>query len=161
MQKAHISLTDKRLKILSLLHTDGVKTIEIAKRIKKELKNIGMDINLAQVSYKEHDIWVNSLASGKFDFYLMGYKADTHQLFATDEAVNNKPEIYLLLAPLFSSSGEANFTGYRNIKVDNLLSQVEQTNPLLNEEREPKLKTANKIIYKDLPVIVLFYIEKL
>ena len=75
MKKAGFSITDKRLKSLSLLHTDGVKTVAIAKQIQKDLQKIGMKVNLSQIDYMSQEAWIGELTSGKHDFFLMGYKA--------------------------------------------------------------------------------------
>lgn len=75
MRKAGYSMQDKRIKNLALLHTDGVKTIEIAKKIKQDLAAIGMRVDLVQVSYRDEEKWQSALESGKMHLFLMGYKA--------------------------------------------------------------------------------------
>jgi len=71
------------------------------------------------------------------------------------------PEGAALLEPLFKTGGPANFTGYSNPGVDMMLDQLSVIDPVLSKEREIKLKEIDKILYKELPVVVLFYIEKL
>lgn len=159
MRLAGLPVTDKRLKNLTLLHTDGVKTIEVAKIIQKSLRKLGMKVTRIQAPYKDQKRWVKELKSGKYDMFLLGYKAGVEQLF-TSEA-ETKADSYSLVEPLFDSQGYANFTGYNNPKVDKLLSQVADLNPALASERNDKLKQVNRIIYRELPVLVLFYIEKL
>jgi ABC-type transport system substrate-binding protein len=158
MLKANLPITDQRLKNMTLLHTNGIKTVAIAKKIQNDLRGIGMKIRLVEVDYVDQEKWVGELASGKHDFFLMGYKAGVEQLFTTKEA--RSIDSYDLVEPVFKSDGEANFTGYSNADVDKLLGQLPGLNLALKSERHIKLKKINQILYKDLPAIVLFYIEK-
>lgn len=160
MKRAHLPTNDKRLKNIKLLHTDGLRTIAIAQQIKDDLKNIGMKVELVQISYRDQNRWVQELSSGTNGLYLMGYKANFEELF-TSEAGATEVDSTKLLAPLFRSNGEANFSGYADAGVDALLDQLASIGPGLRSEREAKLKEINKILYKDLPAVVLFYIEKL
>ncbi len=159
MRKAGYPVNDKRLKNLSLLHTDGIKTVEIAKKIQNDLRNIGMKVTLVEVSYKDEDKWIEELISDKHDFFLIGYKAGIEQLF-TEEATA-QIDSYSLVEPLFKTDGTANFTDYSNAEVDKLLDQLIGINMALKSERHVKLKKINQLLYRDLPVVVLFYIEKL
>jgi len=160
MKRAKLPTSDQRLKNIKLLHTDGLKTIAIAQEIKDDLKNIGMKVELIQISYRDQNRWVEELSSGASDLYLMGYKADIEKLF-TSEAGVAEVDSTKLIEPLFKSNGEANFSGYVNADIDSLLDQLATLGPGLSSERETKLKEINKILYKDLPAVVLFYIEKL
>ena len=160
MKRAKLPASDQRLKKIKLLHTDGLKTIAIAQAIKDDLKNIGMKVELIQISYRDQNRWVEELSSGASDLYLMGYKADIEKLF-TSEAGVAEVDSTKLIEPLFKSNGEANFSGYVNADIDSLLDQLATLGPGLSSERATKLKEINKILYKDLPAVVLFYIEKL
>lgn len=73
LSQAGYTAGDKRLK-LQLLHTDGVKTRQIAKQIKKNLEAIGATISLKEISYKNSDAWNDALESGMFHLFLLGYK---------------------------------------------------------------------------------------
>jgi peptide/nickel transport system substrate-binding protein len=159
MTRSGHPMNDKRIKNLTLLHTDGLLTVEIAREIQKDLKAIGMKIDLVEVSYKNEDNWINELTSGKHALFLMGYKADIEKIFS--EEATSQDDSYSLLEPLFKTEGDANFTGYSNKEVDKLLDQVSGLNLALKNDRHAKLKEINQILYNDLPVIVLFYIEKL
>jgi ABC-type transport system substrate-binding protein len=75
LKKAGYSTKDKRLKNLSLLHTDGIKTIAVAKQIKSDLAALGIKVELVQVAYRDTEKWQAALESGKFHMFLMGYKA--------------------------------------------------------------------------------------
>jgi ABC-type transport system substrate-binding protein len=161
MTKAGYPINDKRIKALSLLHTDGIKTVAIAKQIQMDLTKIGMKVNLVEIDFAEQEKWAAELASGKYDFFLMGYKAGIEEFFSTQEADAAQVDSYSLVEPLFATKGEANFTGYSNAKVDKWLDQLSNINPALKEERHKKLKQINDELYKDLPVVVLFYIEKI
>ncbi|OGC21351.1 hypothetical protein A2291_07625 [candidate division WOR-1 bacterium RIFOXYB2_FULL_42_35] len=160
MAQAGLGINDQRLKELTLLHTDGIKTIAIAKIIQSELKDLGIKVKRIQAPYQNQDQWVKELGSGKYDMFLLGYKAGVEQLF-TGEAGTANVDSYSLVEPLFTTTGQVNFTGYSNPTVDTLLSQVAGINTAISTERHAKLKKVNQILYNDLPVIVLFYIEKL
>ena len=161
MQKAGFPISDTRLKSISLLHTDGVKTIAAAQAIRKNLQSLGLQVKLVKVKYEDQEQWVADLVAGKYDLFLMGYKAGIEQMFSTDEATASQIDTYNLLQPLFATKGEANFTSYSKANVDDLLSQVAGINIALKSDRNAKFKKINRILYQDLPVIVLFYIEKL
>ena len=162
MKRAKYSLKDQRLKKLTLLHTDGLKTIAIAKLIQSDLQSLGMRIERVEVSYSDAAKWEKELKSGKHQLFLMGYKADGAQLFSEEAtAGDNGPESVSLLEPLFKTGEPANFTGYSNPAVDMMFDQLSVISPVLSKEREIKLKEINKALYKDLPAVVLFYIEKL
>jgi oligopeptide transport system substrate-binding protein len=162
MKQAGYALADKRLKKLTLLHTDGIKTAAIAKQLQKDLKTLGMKVELVEVSYRDADKWEKELKSGKHQLFLMGYKADRDQPFSSAEALaGGTPDSAALLEPLFRTGGPANFTGYSNPTVDMLFDQLSVLPPTLGGERGLKLKPINGILYKDLPGLVLFYIEKL
>lgn len=160
LKAAGYSTNDKRLKTLTLLHTSGVKTIEIANKIQRDLRRIGIRLKLVEIDAFDGEKWSGELAIGKFDFFLMGYKADIDRLF-TDDPDTSKPDGYDLLSPLFRTGGPANFFGYSNPKFDLLLGKTAGLDRSLQIERHAKLMEANDLLYKDLPAIGLFYIEKL
>jgi len=158
MKTARYPLNHPRLKNLALLHTDGVKTVEIAKKIQKDLRQIGMRVTLIQVSFRDEEKWHRQLASNEYPLFLMGYKAES---VFTEEAISKPADSVQLLEPLFKTGGEANFFGYSNPTADMLFDQLSVISPTLLREREIKLKEINRVLYKELPAIVLFYIEKL
>jgi len=160
MKKAGYAMNDPRIKNLSLLHTDGLLTVKIAKRVQADLRRIGMKVKLVEVPYQNENKWIGELVSGKHDLYFMGYKAGYEKLF-TDEAEAQEIDSASLIEPLFKTNGEANFTNYSNPEVDKLLDQVSGYNLALKSERHNKLKKINQILFKDKPAVVLFYIEKL
>ncbi|MDD4178882.1 MAG: ABC transporter substrate-binding protein [Candidatus Margulisbacteria bacterium] len=156
LKKAGYNLTDSRLKSITLLHTDGIKTVEVAKKIQTDLKQLGLKIELVEIPYKDEEKWSRQLSARKNNLFLMGYKAGGDLAF-TEEASSIKADAYQLLDPLFRTGGDVNFTGYSNSAVDLLLDKT----AVFSVERESKLKEINRIVYKELPVLVLFYIEKL
>jgi len=115
-----------------LLHSNGVKTIKVAQKIRKDLADIGIIIALKEIDYANQDKWEKALASGQYHLFLMGDKAKDGDL----------------LSRLFSSSGEANFCNFRSKKFENLL-------------KEKKYIEANNFLYKNTVIIPLFYITKL
>ena len=89
MRSTGYSLYDKRLKNLTILHTDGKKTLRIVNRIKMDLVDLGVSMKRIQVSSKNPAKWKNMLKSGKYDMFVMGYKAgDIGELFIGDKDRN-------------------------------------------------------------------------
>jgi len=72
LKAAGYSTNDKRLKNLTMLHTSGVKTIEIANQIQKDLRRIGIRLKLIQIDAFDGSKWSGELANGAYDFFLMG-----------------------------------------------------------------------------------------
>lgn len=120
MIEADFPVTDKRLKVLSMLHTDGKKTVDIAKWIKRYLINLGVDLKLVEISYANEGEWEKELKSGKHHLFLMGYKASTFgsifigdkstKVFHTitcDETPDAKDQVF------FGSYEEAITAGYK------------------------------------------------
>lgn len=163
MKRAKYLPNDPRLGKLSLLHTDGVKTIEIAKKIQRDLKELGFKISLVEVSYRDAKKWEAELKSGRHQLFLLGQKPNIEQLFSDSGSAEKTaaPDGAALLEPLFKTGGPANFGRYSNSTVDMLFDQLSVLGPGLAGEREIKLRAINKILYKELPAVVLFYIEKL
>ncbi|KAF0134842.1 MAG: peptide/nickel transport system substrate-binding protein [Candidatus Saganbacteria bacterium] len=143
---------------LILLHTDGVKTIAIAEKIKKDLSNVGVKVKLKQVNYSDQDKWEAELKSGRHHLFLMGYKSGF--ISASNEALS-KPNPIELIRALFGLNGEANFTFFYDRRVENLLNQLSETNESMKSLREAKLNEINKIIQDESPTVNLFYIPKL
>lgn len=160
LKRAKYGINDRRLKNIPLLHTDGVKTIAIAQRIAADLRRIGLQIEPVQVSYQDQAQWDRELASGKYPLFLMGYKADPGALFTTEATVTTA-DSGQLLAPLFKQGGEANFGYFSDPTVNRQFDQLSVLNPALTREREQKLREINRLLYKQLPAVVLFYIERL
>ena len=143
---------------ISLLHTDGEKTIEIAEKIKKSLNNIGFEVTLVKLSYtKDEEKWDKALAAKKYSLFLMGFKADLGSLFTNDIDAADADTINLL-EPLFRTKGKANFSGYSNKELDKLIASAKKAKA---EKRTADLKKINRIIYDDIPAIPIFYIEKI
>jgi len=147
MKAAGFSLSDSRLKTLTLLHTNGIKTKLMAHEIQKNLSAIGIKITLDEVDYANQDRWTEALASGRYHFFLMGYKADD-------------PEDGLsFLRPLFHSRGEANFTFYHDTVTDRLMDTMQHAaDPVVRKE---KIDMLVRRIDEMFPVVGLFYIQRL
>lgn len=141
---------------LILLHTDGVKTIKIAEKIKKDLNAAGIKVTTRQVEYSDQAKWENELKSGRHHLFLMGYKAGFN-----DVTMEAKIDSFDLLFPLFSSNGQANFTYYESRQVDNLFDQILVIDKAITDLRGEKLSKINKIVFNDAPSVNLFYIPKL
>jgi len=204
MKSAGYTLYDKRLKTITLLHTDGVKTKEIVDEIKRDLINLGFDITTTQIKFSDTAQWNKELASGKYHMFVMGYKAGSlgqifiadksTQLFhiftcfknSTDEAdiaYFNKyedaakagfspcaickpqpelgPKTLPLIQPLFYSDGTANFTFYRNKRIDILLEELSGIDENLKTSRQDKFEEIGRALWEDCPIVPLFYITRL
>jgi len=204
MKSAGYSLYDKRLKTITLLHTDGVKTKEIVDEIKRDLINLGFDIQTTQVPYSNTAQWNKELSSGKYHLFVMGYKAGNlgqifigdklTQLFHTftcfrnstneadiayfnryEEAVKAgfspcpvckpqpeaEPKTLSLIQPLIYSEGTANFTFFRNKRMDILLEELSTMDESLKASRQDKFEEISRTIWEECPVVPLFYITKL
>jgi ABC-type transport system substrate-binding protein len=121
MRSAGYELSDKRLKGVKLLHTDGVKTKDIVNEIKRDLINLGFDIQTTELKYSDTSTWQKALSSGKYDMYVMGYKSGTlGQIFIADKATNlfhtfscpNNPTIEADIA-YFNKYSEATDAGFK------------------------------------------------
>jgi ABC-type transport system substrate-binding protein len=87
MRDAGYSLSDGRLKHVTILMTDGDKTRAIVDEIKMDLINLGFDITRIVVKYSNTKEWERELASGKYDMFVMGYKAGSvGEIFIADKA---------------------------------------------------------------------------
>jgi len=157
MGAAGYPMKDSRIKNLSMLHTDGKKTIEIAKAIERSLRRIGVKITRTEISYQNQEEWSSALASGHFHLFLMGYKATP----ISEEIKEDTNDPFMLLQPLFHSAGSANFTYFRNARVDLLLDQIASDQYMGQEEKIKRYKEINQIIQSNPPTINLFYITKL
>ncbi|MCU0640749.1 MAG: ABC transporter substrate-binding protein [Candidatus Margulisbacteria bacterium] len=160
LQRAKYPPTDPRLKGLTLLHTDGDQTVAIARQIVADLKEIGLKVEPVMVSYRDQERWNRELASGQHPLFLLGYKADSDELF-TAEVSAADTDSGQLLSPLFQAGGPANFGRFSDPTLNMYFDQLSVISPALGGARESKLRAIGRLLYKQLPAIVLFYIEKL
>jgi len=87
MRGAGYQLYDKHLKNITLLMTDGEKTRSIVDEIKIDLINLGFNITSTTVKYSNTKAWEKELMSGKYDMFVMGYKAGSiGEIFIADKA---------------------------------------------------------------------------
>jgi len=161
MRQAGYPVSDKRLKSLVLLHTDGDKTVVIANLIKLNLIALGVNVVLKEVPFKYQDMWADDLKSGKYHMFLLGYKTASwvqDDLYPISKADNNP---YDIVSSIFSTKRYANFMNYSNPKVDSLLNFVQAYDPASKEAISGQFKQINSIVSADYPVLNLFYISKL
>jgi len=111
---------------LSLLHTDGLKTIEIAKLIRKNLATVGIKVILKQVPYSDQEKWNAELQSGRHHMFLMGYKASPPgELLLGDKSTKFFHRLSCEKAPdianqvFFGSYEEAAAAGYSPCRICN------------------------------------------
>lgn len=124
---------------VTIVHTDGVKTRKIAEFIRQDLAKVGITVNLMEVPMD--DSWSLILQKGNYDCFLMGFKADY------------QGEIGSYIKPLFSKGGYANFMHYENHSLELLLNE--------STYRAQTLRDIETILTEDVPVIPIFYIEKI
>jgi ABC-type transport system substrate-binding protein len=144
MKKAGYSMSDKRLKNVALLHTDGDKTVEIAKAIKNYLISVGISLKLKKIDYEDQEGWDNALSGGRNHLFLMGYKAPDPY----DEATVEAHDAGGFLTDLFHSTGSANFFFLRDKTLDGLIDKN-------------LAKDASLLLQEDPVTVNLFYITKL
>ena len=133
MKEAGYTMNDKRLKGLVLLHTDGDKTIRIAKAIKDYLTYIGIGIKLKQLDYEDQEAWDSALSSGKHHLFLMGYKAPD----SFDGAAKDSRSATGFLHDLFHSKGSANFFFLRDEELDSLIDGDKPKEASLRLQEDP------------------------
>jgi len=157
LKKAGYSRNDRRLKELVLIHTDGVKTVKIARRIASDLKKIGVTVRSKQVRYSQGEDWEEALSKGKFHMFLMGYKLLPEEDVPTSEALSTQR----MLKDLFHTDGEANFFSVSDKKLDSSIERIDLTPTSEAASLTAGLKALNKYL-QDLSLTVnLFYIEKI
>ncbi len=87
MKASGYPLYDKRLKNITLLMTDGEKTKAIVNEIKINLINLGFNITTTTIKYSNTKLWEKELMSGRYDLFVMGYKAGSvGEIFIGDKA---------------------------------------------------------------------------
>lgn len=204
MRSAGYTLSDKRIKTIRLLHTDGEKTIEIVNEIKRDLINLGFDITTIPMKFSDNDKWQAALRLSKYDMFVMGYKSGTlGQIYIADKATdlfhtftceNNptieadiayfntyeeaaksgfkpdsvcnpqpekEPKTLALIQPILYNEGDANFTSYKNKRVDMLLEDLSTLDESLKVSRQEKFEEIGHIVWEDCPIVPLFYITRL
>ncbi len=116
---AGYNLNDPRIKSVTLLHTNGKKTVAIAKMIQQNLAKIGVKVIFKQVDAHNQDLWEKELSSGNFSLYLMGYKATVpDKIFIGDQTTKVFHDPSCLNLPLeknrinFNTYEEALAAGY-------------------------------------------------
>lgn len=130
---------------LTLLHTDGLKTKAFAQYIKDDLARIGVKLLLVEIPYSQQEKWVNSMISGKYDMFLLGYKAIDYKKTET------------LLEPIFKTKGEANFMFFSDVDVDTKIDNLKKST--IKAAREDIIKKLNAYIVQKYVILPLFYIE--
>lgn len=126
----------KKITEMTLLHTDGLQTIETVVFLKKALKEIGIELKTRQIAMFPLVDWENELIKGDYDFFLMGFKAE------------NYPNENSLICPLLESTSSVNFFRYRNNALDESCR--------LSQKMDIDLISQ---VMDDLPYLPLFYIE--
>ncbi|MFH1428514.1 MAG: ABC transporter substrate-binding protein [Candidatus Margulisiibacteriota bacterium] len=147
MQEAGYEITDKRIKNISLLHTNGVLTRAIVEELQENLKHIGIKLHPKGIDYADQEAWANALKSGQHHLFLMGFKAE-----APDDVLT-------FLEPMFQSTGYVNFMFLNDSRIDKLLQETSfSANKYI---RLKKIQQIQSFIQEQIPVIGLFYIQRM
>lgn len=131
---------------LILLHSDGIKTCRTAELIAGQLASKNIQVILRKVDNSKYENWEEALKKNNYDLFLMGFKAEFQQ------------DVDTFLRALYGTGGYANFMNYSNPVIDKQLAEWAKTTPA---SRPTILKMLNKNISLDLPLLPIFYIEKM
>ncbi len=158
IRQAGYSKRDRRLKGLLLIHTNGVKTVQIAQLIKKDLSAVGIEIKLKNVDYEEEDAWENELMEKKEHLFLMGYKSSLQPFENKNDDISRTEQF---LRDLFYSGGEANMGSLKNKGLDAIIDTISATASSEPELKLKLLEKANRVMTNDPVTVNLFYIKEL
>jgi len=125
---------------LNLLHTDGVKTEKIVRELRQELAGIGIALISWPVNYSEPDRFEESLRTGGYDLFLMGYKAEEG---STKE----------MLQELFTGQGKANFFRLNDTELDSCINALGVSADLKAFDK------VQQILWEKQILLPIFYIE--
>ena len=132
----------KEFPSLELLFNDSGNNKVIAEYIQESLnKNLGVNLNLAAVEFKER---VSRMKSQQFDIVLAGWSGDFKD-----------PITYL---DLFTTNGGNNHGKYSNPKYDELVKKVKSTGD--QKVRYEAMREIEQIIAEEVPVGTLFHRER-
>ncbi len=152
-----IGASGKRLKTIVLLHTDGQKTVSVARAIKRDLSSAGIDISLRQISYEEDDTWERELSAGSAHMFLMGYKVPPQPFERNDPQSRSEKLLY----ELFHSKGEANMFFLKNQEIDAIIDMISATPSKEAALKERLMNKADRMLFYDPVTVNLFYIREL
>jgi peptide/nickel transport system substrate-binding protein len=119
-----------------LVNSDNNSRTLAAKQIVEFLKDIGLNATTDEVDWETYQV---RLKSGDFDLYLGGLKLSKS----------------IDLRNMLSQSGEYNYLGYSNGKLDELLNRMRSG--LTPEEMKGTYIEIRDMIHKDLPYFCLLY----
>lgn len=125
------------LKLEMLVNEDNSLRLKVAEEIKKQLKEIGIELIIKKVKWEDE---MKSIEKGRFDMVFIGCQ------------ITSIPDISFMYS---SEAGELNISGYNNVEVDEYLNKI------LNENNEAMKKTyyfkMKELIHQDLPYLGLYF----
>ena len=124
---------------LTLTTSDKFPLVEIAEILKKQLENIGIEIEIKKASLSE--IQTNVLTKRNFEMLLFG------------EALSHIPDPFSFWHSSQIEYPGLNITGYKSTEADKLLEKARGS--FEKEERKESLEKFQEILLKDLPAIFL------
>lgn len=121
-----------------LVNSSNGTRYQIATNIQKDLKEVGISVNLTSLTWEELK---KKVINRKYDAALMAWK------------LSAKPDISFMFSK-DARKGGYNFVSYSNPKLDDILMKAQSTS--LEQERKAFLDKAQDIISRDLPYIFLY-----
>jgi len=125
------------LKLEMLVNNDNATRIKVANEIKAQLKEIGIELTVKEMSWDDE---FKNINKKKFDMVLLGC------------TVANVPDMSFMYS---SEAGTLNISGYKNEDVDKYLKKV------IGERNESAKKayftTLKELINKDVPCLGLYF----
>lgn len=140
-----------------ILHTDGIKTIQAAKEIQKNLEKIGIKTSLKEIKYQDDDTWERELSKGEADLFLMGYKVPILPFEKNDPYSRIEKFVF----ELFHTNGEANMFFLSNKNIDFLINTLKDTPSKDQNTKDKILQKISRILYEDPVTVNIFYIREL
>lgn len=130
-----INFNHRKLK-LSL--NNSVINIEIAERVRKQLDDFGIEIELDSRDWAEHLYYLRS-DNFTSDLFMMSYQYQNKYKFLDDN---------------FYSNSKKNYFNFNNSRIDNLIDYLKLE--INNNKREHALRLIEEILIQEFPAIYLF-----
>lgn len=126
--------TEQKLSLSILVNSDNAERVSIAKKIREDFNEYGVNASVEAIPY---DQYTKRVESGQYELFIGSYKLDPT----------------LDLTPLLSSSG--NYFAYGNSQVDTIIGQMGMTT--VEEDLKTLFTQFADILRNDMPFIPLYY----
>ncbi|HOO32195.1 MAG TPA: ABC transporter substrate-binding protein [Thermotogota bacterium] len=138
--------TNDPVKIDLMVVTGWTDWITTAKFVAKDLKEIGVEVNVAPVSYGQY---TQAITSGMFDMALGGPDGGSNPYYAYNIMLNSS-----LSAPV-GEKANSNYIRWMNAETDNALNLFKGTSD--SETQKEAINVIVKQMLTEVPVIPMFY----